>query len=75
MIQSFETADIVLAAALKVKGCILESMTKKGNKCTFIFVDVPDELISDYDYGKLLCEVQAFNSAVHALTTGCRRKE
>jgi len=73
MKKTIETQDIVLAAALKVKGYKLDHIEKVGNKGIFFFDDVDDEVVKDYDLGKLLVEPVAFNSAIKALTTASRR--
>jgi hypothetical protein len=71
--KTIETQDIVLAAALKVKGYRLDHIEKVGNKGIFHFSAVDEEVVSDYDLGKLLVEPVAFNSAIKALTTASRR--
>ena len=73
MKKTIDTQDIVLAAALKVKGYKLDHIEKVGNKGIFFFNDVDDEVVKDYDLGKLLVEPVAFNSAIKALTTASRR--
>lgn len=73
MTEDFGTTDIVLAACLKVHGHRLISIEKNGNKGTFFFADVPDELVSDYDLGNFRVEPIAFNNAIKALTTAARR--
>lgn len=71
--KQIETQDIVLAAALKVKGYRLVTIEKIGNKGIFFFSDVDEFAINDYDLGNLLVEPVAFNSAIKALTTASRR--
>jgi hypothetical protein len=73
MKKTIDTQDIVLAAALKVKGFKLDHIEKVGNKGIFFFNEVDDEVIKEYDLGKLLVEPVAFNSAIKALTTASRR--
>mgnify|MGYP001466249697 CR=1 FL=1 len=73
MKKTIETQDIVLAAALKVRGYKLDHIEKVGNKGIFFFNDVDDAVVVDYDLGKLLVEPVAFNSAIKALTTASRR--
>ncbi|MEM2159667.1 MAG: DUF5659 domain-containing protein [Candidatus Nitrosotenuis sp.] len=70
----FNTQDIVLAAALKVKGLKLHHIEKTGNKGTFFFEAVDDEIVQLYDLGQLLVEPVAFNNAIKALTTSVRRQ-
>ena len=73
MNQNFHTTDIVLAAALKLMGYHLNHIEKNGNKGTFFFDEVPDNIILDYDLGKLSVEPIAFNNSIKALTTATRR--
>jgi hypothetical protein len=72
-LELFSTTDIVLAACLKVKGYTLDRIERTGNKGTFFFADVPEELISKYDLGNMTVEPVAFNNAIKALTTAARR--
>jgi hypothetical protein len=71
--DEFSTSDIVLAATLKVKGFRLVEIMKNGNKGTFIFAGVPDDLIDEYDLGQVSLEPKAFNAEIKALTTAARR--
>lgn len=71
--QYFETTDIVLAAYLKTKGIRLIEIVKNGNKGTFVFDIVNDELINDYDLGQALVEPKSLNYEIKALTTAARR--
>lgn len=73
MSKTIETQDIVLAASLKVLGYKLDHLEKVGNKGIFFFSGVDEDVITDYDLGKLLVEPVAFNSAIKALTTASRR--
>ena len=71
--DDLETTDIVLAAYLKVKGFRLIEILKNGNKGTFIFLEVPDDIINDYDLGQASVEPKALNYEIKALTTAARR--
>jgi len=71
--DEFSTSDIVLAATLKVKGFRLVEIMKNGNKGTFIFAGVPEDLINEYDLGCLSVEPKAFNAEIKSLTTAARR--
>jgi hypothetical protein len=71
--DEFRTQDIVLAATLKVKGYKLVELLKNGNKGTFVFEDVPDDIINDYDLGNCLIEPRQLNAEIKALTTSARR--
>jgi hypothetical protein len=73
MTQHIETNDIVLAAALKVKGYKLDRIEKQGTRGTFCFADVDKEVLDEFDLGQVLVEPVAFNNAIKALTTATRR--
>jgi hypothetical protein len=73
MLKEFGTTDIVLAASLKIMGFNLAFIEKNGNKGTFFFENVDEEVINDYDLSKLKVEPVAFNNAIKALTTATRR--
>ncbi len=71
--NEFKTTDIILAACLRVHGFEMISIEKQGNKGTFIFNNVDNEFILNYDLGKILVEPIAFNNAIKQLTTSVRR--
>lgn len=69
----YKTSDIVLASYLKLNGCQMLGIEKQGQKGTFVFENVPTELIKTYDLGKAQVEPVAFNNAIKQLTTSVRR--
>ncbi len=69
----FETTDIVLAAYLKTRGFKLHEIVKNGNKGTFVFTNVDEEIINEYDLGQASVEPKALNYEIKALTTAARR--
>ena len=71
--SEFRTTDIVLAASLRVKGYDMTSIERRGNKGTFIFVDVDDDFIQKFDLGNVVVEPVTFNNAIKQLTTSVRR--
>lgn len=71
--MELSTTDIILAAYLKVRGYKLIEILKNGNKGTFIFDNVPDHIINDYDLGQSQVEPKALNYEIKALTTAARR--
>jgi len=71
--DKLETTDIVLAAYLKVCGYKMIEILKNGNKGTFIFVEVTDDVINEYDLGQAQVEPKALNYEIKALTTAARR--
>jgi len=69
----YKTSDIVLAAFLKMNSCQMSGIEKQGQKGTFVFEQVSDALITEYDLGKARVEPVAFNNAIKSLTTSVRR--
>ena len=69
----FKTTDIILAAVLKLRGMEMTEIERNGNKGTFIFANVPDDVISQFDLGKITVEPVTFNNAIKQLTTSVRR--
>lgn len=69
----FKTSDIILAACLRLHQYPLMSIELLGNKGTFVFENVVDELLTEYDLGNLLVEPVSFNNAIKQLTTSVRR--
>lgn len=72
-ITKYETSDIVLAACLKLFGYEMIDIEKTGNKGIFIFRNVDESFISDYDLTKIKVEPMAFNNTIKQLTTSVRR--
>ena len=71
--ESFKTTDIILAAVLRLLDIELIDIEINGNKGTFIFSNVDEELISNYDLGKCTVEPVSFNNTIKQLTTSVRR--
>lgn len=71
--SEFKTTDIILAAVLKLQGYTLENIIRHGNKGTFVFADVADADINEFDLGKSRVEPVTFNNAIKQLTTSVRR--
>jgi hypothetical protein len=69
----FETTDIVLAAYLKTMGFKLIEIMKNGNKGTFVYGGVDEEIINEYDLGQASVEPKSLNYEIKALTTAARR--
>ena len=70
---TFRTTDIILASVLKLKGFSLIDIERNGNKGTFVFSKVSDQIIKDFDLGKILIEPVSFNNTIKQLTTSVRR--
>lgn len=73
MYTEYKTTDIVLAAFLRLKGCSMLGIEKQGQKGTFVFENVGENLVREYDLGNALVEPVAFNNAIKSLTTSVRR--
>lgn len=71
--ESFRTTDIILAAVLRLSDIELIDIEISGNKGTFVFTNVNDYFISQYDLGKCQVEPVAFNNTIKQLTTSVRR--
>jgi len=71
--ETYETSDIVLAACLGLEGNDLIRIEKAGSKGIFIFGDVSEERIEDYNLGKIRVEPVAFNNKIRQLTSSVRR--
>lgn len=73
ILEEFKTTDIILAACLKINGHSMTSIERVGNKGTFIFKDIPEEFITEFDLGNVKVEPVMFNQAIKTLTTAVRR--
>lgn len=75
MNTEYRTTDIVLAAFLKISGCIISRIEKVGQRGTFVFASVSHQLVDQYDLGQSSVEPIAFNNAIKHLTTSVRRMD
>lgn len=73
MRPEYRTSDIVLASFLKLAGCQIIDIEKQGEKGTFVFSNVRDDLIRAYDLGQAAVEPISFNNTIKQLTTSVRR--
>ncbi len=73
MSKLFRTSDIVLASTLKINNFNLVKIEIDRNKGVFVFDDIEDEFIQDFDLGKVLVEPIEFNNGIKSLTTATRR--
>ena len=71
--ESFRTTDIILAAVLRLLDVELIDIEISGNKGTFVFTNIDDDIISQYDLGKCMVEPVSFNNTIKQLTTSVRR--
>lgn len=70
---TYKTSDIVQAAYLRVVGYSLETIEIVGNKGTFVFKNVDQPVLDNYNLGKGRVEPVALNNTIKQLTTSVRR--
>ena len=73
MTELYKTSDIILAACLKLNGFTMRSIERTGRKGIFVFEDIEQDFITEYDLGNVKVEPVAFNNQIKALTTSVRR--
>ena len=73
MMKDYKTTDIILAAALRIEGFSMASIEVTGNKGTFVFDEVNEEFINQYELGQIRVEPVTFNNMIKQLTTSVRR--
>jgi len=71
--ESFKTTDIILASVLRLADVELIDIEIVGNKGTFVFTNINDDFVCQYDLGKCTVEPVAFNNMIKQLTTSVRR--
>jgi len=71
--MEYRTMDIVLASTLIVSGHKLTNLEVIGSRGTFVFTNIPDELLLRFDLGEALVEPRDFNNTIKKLTTSVRR--
>ncbi len=71
--NEFRTSDIILAACLKLNDVEMIKIELNGSKGTFVFGNVDQEYVDNYDLGKCHVEPVTFNNAIKQLTTSVRR--
>jgi hypothetical protein len=72
--MQYRTTDIVLAACLKLQGFLMESIEVEGRRGTFIFSSVPDEVIKDFNCGKIKVDPVTFHGMLRQLSTSVTRQ-
>lgn len=73
VLAQYRTTDIVLAAYLRLQGCAMTGIDKQGHRGTFVFENVPEALVMQYDLGSAKVEPLQFNNMIKTLTTAVRR--
>lgn len=71
--KEYKTSDIVLAATIKIHGYHLVRIDVEGNKGEFVFEDVNEKLLQEFDLGNIKVEPVLFNNTIRQLTTSVRR--
>lgn len=74
--NEYRTSDVVLAAALRVHGVKLERIEKDPQSLrrgVFIFSNVTEEILLEFDAGDMRVEPSAFNQQIRVLTTAVKR--
>jgi hypothetical protein len=71
--MEYKTTDIVLAAFLKINACSMIGIEKQGQKGTFVFNNVDQNLIKLFHLGQASVEPVAFHNAIKQLTTSVRQ--
>ena len=72
--KEYRTSDIVLASCLKLNNFNLIDIEVQGTKGVFVFGDVDEQFLTDFDLGNKRVEPVSFNSTIRQLTTSVRRK-
>lgn len=70
----YHTVDIALAAVLKETGYSLDRIKIDNKKGIFVFLEVDNEFIENFDKGNLLVEPVSFHNALRTLTIAVRRQ-
>lgn len=71
--KEYSTTDIVLAASLVVHNHKMTRIDVTGNRGTFVFVNVSEDFLHEYELGQCSVEPTQFNNQIKRLTTSVRR--
>jgi hypothetical protein len=69
----YSTDDVTLAAYLVIKEYHLKIIEKHENHGTFVFVDVPDEVVQEYECGSARVEPRKFSFEMRNLISNVRK--
>lgn len=72
--NTYKTTDIVIAATLKCQGHNLIDVELDGQRGTFVFSNIPEATLQDFNFGNLRVEPNNFHSYVKQLSAIIRRK-
>lgn len=70
----YKTTDIVLAACLKLNGYALDGIDVEGRRGTFVFLDVDDSFINEFNCGKVRVDPVSFHGMLRQLSTSVNRQ-
>ncbi len=78
VIAEYQTTQLTEAAALSWSGCrftkVLVATDHRGKpQGIFVFVDVPRQLLADYENGRVMAEVTSFHAAIKRLSASAKR--
>lgn len=73
-LTSYSTTDIVIAATLKSQGHRLVDVRLDGQRGTFVFSNIPETTIQDFNFGNLRVEPSNFHTCVKQLSAIIRRR-
>lgn len=71
--EEFKTSDIILAACLRLDNHEMKRIELCGSKGTFVFDEIGEEYVGEFDLAKVRVEPVAFNNMIKQLTTSVRR--
>lgn len=74
LLNVFRTTDIVLASCLKLHGYELKQIVCKGKQGTFVFVDVEQLVIEDFNCGRIHVDPVLFYGTVRQLSASVVRQ-
>lgn len=72
-LTEFRTSHAPLAAYLKMSGVVISQILYEKKRATFVFTDVPRDLIIDYNNNKALVEPNEFAAKMSDLIQTTKR--
>lgn len=72
--MQYRTTDIVLAACLKMLGFEMESIEVEGRRGTFVFANIPESTIMEFNCGKIRVDPVSFHGMLRQLSTSDNRQ-
>lgn len=71
---NYRTTDIVLAACLKLDLHSLECIEVVGRRGTFVFKEVSEKFINEFNCGRVRVDPVAFHGMLRQLSTSVNRQ-